>query len=106
MVGGARRPELLERSDGELVDLVRQDVGRALGLSAPPVYTRVVRHARAIPQVEVGHSDRVREAEGAAAAHPGLTLCGSAYHGVSVDAALRDGVEAARRVLARPGALA
>ncbi len=100
MVGGARRPELLDRSDSELVDLVRDDVRRALGLSAQPVYTRVVRHARAIPQVEVGHSERVREAEGAAAAHPGLALCGAAYHGVSVDAALRDGAEAARRLLA------
>jgi oxygen-dependent protoporphyrinogen oxidase len=101
MVGGARRPELLERSDGELVDLVCADLGRALGLSAAPVYSRVVRHPRAIPQVEIGHSDRVREVETAAAAHTGLGLCGAAYHGVSLDAAIRSGAEAARLLLAR-----
>ena len=106
ILGGVRQPELLDRTDGELVGLVRQDLGRALGLSAAPVYTRVVRHTRAIPQVEIGHSARVREAEGAAAAHPRLALCGAAYHGVSVDAALRDGVEAARRLLAHPGPVA
>jgi oxygen-dependent protoporphyrinogen oxidase len=99
MVGGARRPELLDRSDGELVELVRADVGRALGLSGPPAYTRVVRHPRGIPQVTVGHSGRLREAEAAAALLPGLSLCGAAYHGVSVDSAVRSGVAAARRLL-------
>jgi oxygen-dependent protoporphyrinogen oxidase len=100
MVGGARQPELLDRSDGELVELIRGDLVKTLGLSAGPVYTRVVRHERAIPQYTVGHADRLREVETAVTAHPGLALCGAAYRGVSVDAALRDGAEAARRLLA------
>jgi protoporphyrinogen/coproporphyrinogen III oxidase len=98
MVGGARRPELVERTDDELLELVRADLGQALGLAGPPVYTRVVRHRQAIPQVEIGHGDRVRAAE--AALPPGLSLCGAAYHGVSLDAALRGGAAAARSLLA------
>jgi len=101
MVGGARRPELVERAEGELVDLCRQDLGRVLGLSASPVYSRVVRHARAIPQVEVGHAARLQAIEQARQGWPQLALCGAAYRGVSVDACAADGLRAAREITRR-----
>ncbi|MHB8419482.1 MAG: protoporphyrinogen oxidase [Myxococcales bacterium] len=101
LVGGARRPELVARPEGELVDLVREDLRRALGLSAPPAYARVVRHARAIPQVEVGHAERLRAIDAALGPWPGLALCGAAYRGVSVDACAADGLRAASELAAR-----
>ncbi len=101
MVGGARRPELVARSEGELADLCRRDLGQALGLSASPAYVRVVRHERAIPQVETGHAARLRAIEEAARPWPGLALCGAAYRGVSVDACAQDGLRAARALVPR-----
>jgi protoporphyrinogen/coproporphyrinogen III oxidase len=98
LVGGARRPELVAKTDGELVDLCRADLGRALGLSGSPVYARVVRHERAIPQVEVGHASRLGAIEEARKAWPRLALCGAAYRGVSVDACLKDGLRAAKQL--------
>ncbi len=101
LVGGARRPELVALPEDQIVKLVRDDLETALGLEGPPAYVRVVRHAQAIPQYEVGHAERVRAIEGSAAAWPALALCGAAYHGVALDACARSGLAAAAR-LARP----
>ncbi len=99
MVGGVRRPQVVDASDAGLVELARAALGRALGLAGDPVFTRVVRHARAIPQIEVGHAARVKAVEKEAARFPSLALCGAAYHGVSVDSALIDGGVTAARLL-------
>ena len=99
MVGGALRPELAALPDEELVRLCRKDLERTLGLRGAPSYVRIDRHARAIPQYEIGHSARLRELLAAAAAHPRLALCGAAYDGVSVDQCARGGARAAAEIL-------
>jgi oxygen-dependent protoporphyrinogen oxidase len=99
MVGGIRRPELTRLEDGRLVDLVRADLGRVLGLSGVPVIARVHRWDQAVPQYEVGHAALVERAEREVARLPPLQLAGAAYHGVSVELALQSGAAAARRLM-------
>jgi hypothetical protein len=105
MIGGAHRPELAFRSDDELVELARAELGRVLGVRAEPSRARVTRWRQGIPQYTLGHGERVQRAENAASAL-GLILAGSAYRGVAVNKLVADGARVAAGVLQRLGALA
>jgi len=74
--------------------------GTALGVKAEPIFHRIFRWDRAIPQYHVGHHERVARIEARAARHPGLILTGNAYRGV----ALNDCTELAEFVSGRMGA--
>lgn len=101
LVGGALDPEGASLPEAELVALCRREVEPLVGLrdGEPPVLTRVFRHARAIPQYELGHADRLAAIEARRATLPGLFLAGNAYRGVS----LGDVCEDAERVAAEVG---
>lgn len=83
-VGGARRPEALARSDGALIDAVRNDLTRLLGIGGDPVLARVYRWPRANPQHHVGHLARVAELDRRLARTPGLRIVGAAFRGVGI----------------------
>lgn len=88
--------------DDELVELVLRQLGPVLGISAPPVLTRVHRFADpmvgANPQYLLGHCERVRGIE--AAAPPGLLIAGCAYHGLGIPDCIASGARAATAALA------
>jgi oxygen-dependent protoporphyrinogen oxidase len=98
-VGGARRPELVERTDDELLAMVRGELAALAGITAEPVLTRVSRQRRAMPQYAVGHLERVAAIEQATEAWPGLGLAGAAYRGVGIPDCIRSGEAAADAVL-------
>ena len=52
------------------------------------------------PQYTVGHLDRVAAIRAAAAAPPGLAVCGAAYDGVGIPACVATARAAAGQVLA------
>jgi oxygen-dependent protoporphyrinogen oxidase len=99
-VGGARSEEGLQLSDEELTSVVSKEVERATPLGAKPDASRVERWDRSMPQYEVGHLERVARIEEALSAVPGLFVTGSAYRGVGIPDCIRQGREAAQRVLA------
>ena len=90
-VGGARRPDVVERSDEALVTGVRLELQDILGIDAEPVLVRVHRHERAMPQYDVGHLDRVADLEARARRLPALQLAGSAYRGVGIPDCIHSG---------------
>ena len=55
-VGGAMQPELLDRSDEELIALVRGELEEILGVTGEPTLAVVARYERAMPQYHVGPS--------------------------------------------------
>jgi len=85
MVGGARNPRLAELPDGLLLDRVRSDLQDITGLTAEPVFGRIFRHEKAIPQYVVGHAERLKAIDQALRRHPGLVLTGNAFRGVSLN---------------------
>ena len=93
--GGARHPEIAGLPDAALVEAVREDVKRTLGVTSGPRYQRIVRYAEGIPQVEVGHASRIKELRELASELPPLALAGAAYDGVSVPDVVRSGAAAA-----------
>jgi oxygen-dependent protoporphyrinogen oxidase len=99
-VGGMLRPHALHQGDDALVAGVRAALRGLVGITAEPLFVRVWRHPRAMPQYAVGHLDRVAAMEGRAAALGGLVLAGAAYRGVGVPDCVRSGETAADAALA------
>ncbi|HEY6211036.1 MAG TPA: protoporphyrinogen oxidase, partial [Vicinamibacterales bacterium] len=105
-VGGARDPRALECSDGELVDRSLKAIAPLLGISGPPLFSRVYRWDRANAQHDVGHLDRVQAIERALTRHAGLFVTGSGFRGVGIPDCIADGRATGRAVaewLAREG---
>ena len=73
----------------------------AMGIAAAPIYHKVIRWDRAIPQYHVGHLDRVAWIERRLAQHPGLFLGGNAYHGIGIPDCERMGRAAADAIVRR-----
>ncbi|WP_412539707.1 protoporphyrinogen oxidase [Longispora sp. K20-0274] len=90
---------VLQRPDGELVDLVRGELADLLGRELPvPVDAYVRRWGGALPQYTPGHLDRVRRARAALDGDPTIALAGAGYDGVGIPACVRSGTAAAERL--------
>jgi len=98
-VGGALNEAILELDDDALVGRCRDELRQAMGITAPPVVTRLYRWPAAMPQYHVGHLARVEQIERRAAALPGLGLAGGGYRGVGIADCVRSAEAAAERAL-------
>ena len=98
-VGGAMQPELLDRSDEELVDLVRAELREILGVKGREEIALVARYPRSMPQYYVGHLQRVAEIRSRLSSHPGIVLAGNAYDGVGIPDCIHSGERAAEQLL-------
>ncbi|HZT81198.1 MAG TPA: protoporphyrinogen oxidase, partial [Gemmataceae bacterium] len=85
MCGGWNRPEVAAWDDARLLEAVAADLRQALGITAAPVFHRIIRWERAIPQYHLGHLERVAWIGQRAARHPGLFLGGNGYRGVALN---------------------
>ena len=90
----------VERDDGSLIALAREELRRRIGVSAAPIFTSVERFRRASPQPRVGHLARVQRIDARVATLGRLHLLGSAYHGVGISDCVRQATLAARELLA------
>jgi len=89
-IGGAHYPTAVRESDDVLTSIATTELGKVLGISAPPVVSHVVRHIDAMPQYLIDHRLRVAEIEEALHAHPGLFLGGNGLRGTGMDALAKD----------------
>lgn len=99
-LGGATQPELFDLDDDELQVIVRAELRSLLGVDGEPILVEIARHARAMPQYNLGHLDRVAAIRALEASHPGLILAGNAFSGVGVPDCIRSGELAAETALA------
>ncbi len=74
------------------------DLNRLMGMSAEPIFALNHRWPGAMPQYAVGHIARVAEIETRAAAIPGLSLIGNAFHGIGIPDCVRSAKSAAERI--------
>jgi protoporphyrinogen/coproporphyrinogen III oxidase len=99
-LGGTRDEAVLQLSDDEILNIVREELRQILGLNAEPLFTRIYRWKGAMAQYVVGHLDRLQRIEGLLKQWPGLVLAGNAYRGIGVPDCVRSGEQAAQQVLA------
>lgn len=97
-VGRIGEAHWLQRSDDELIALVRHELGPVLGLTADPVDAIVTRWGGGLPQYEVGHVERIARVRAAVAAVPGLAVCGAAFDGLGIPACIASARLAADRL--------
>ncbi|HEX9636425.1 MAG TPA: protoporphyrinogen oxidase [Acidobacteriota bacterium] len=97
MVGGSVDPAAAGLEDGELVTLVRSELGRMLGLTCEPVFQRIARWPRAIPQYQLGHPARLAQIEAELRALSGLFLAGNALYGIAFGKAAAIGLSCGER---------
>jgi oxygen-dependent protoporphyrinogen oxidase len=100
LLGGAHRPELLALDDAGLVQTAQRELSALLGLARSPTLTDVFRWPRAIPQYNVGHTQRVEAVHAQAARWPGLWLSGNAYGGAGITDCVKSASALARSLLA------
>jgi protoporphyrinogen/coproporphyrinogen III oxidase len=89
-------------TDEQLVDRLVGELREATGLAEVPVAARVQRWPSTMPQLEVGHLERLATIRAALDRDlPGAVLAGAPYEGPGVGACLRSGAGAADRLLDR-----
>lgn len=98
-VGRAGRHPALGLDDDELARRAAEEVTELLGTSARPQATRVDRWDGGLPQYKVGHGEAMTRIEAELAAFPGLELAGADYRGTGIPDCVRQGTEAARRLI-------
>jgi protoporphyrinogen/coproporphyrinogen III oxidase len=89
-LGGARDPEVLSKTDSELISAALRDLTKILGIRSMPIMTRLYRWNRASPQLEVGHGDLMRLIDAKLAAHRGLFLTAAGFRGVGIPDCIAD----------------
>jgi len=98
-IGRAGQEGALDGADDDLFAIVRDELRRTLGITAPPALHRISRWPKAMPQYTLGHLDRLAVIERHLAEHPGLFVAGSAYKGVGIPDCIASGEAAAEAVL-------
>ena len=89
----------MQLSDEELAGAIGGELRQILGLSTQPLFTRIFRWRQAMAQYEVGHLEKVARIDQLVTQLPGLALAGNAYRGIGVPDCVREGAEAADRLL-------
>ncbi|HEX6960227.1 MAG TPA: protoporphyrinogen oxidase, partial [Lacipirellula sp.] len=98
-MGGVLRPEMVDRTDDELIATAKSELAQLVGAHGGPVEAPLVmRWRNSMPQYHVGHLNRVQEIESRVAKHRGLQLAGNAYRGVGIPQCVLGGRMAAERL--------
>ena len=98
-IGRAGDEDVLNRTDEELLQMVRDELRQVLGITVEPLLYRIFRWPQAMPQYTLGHLDRVAVIDRRLAAHPGLYVAGNAYRGIGIPDCIASGEAAAAQVV-------
>ena len=97
-VGGSRQPELTRESDTSIVGIVTDELSSIMGVAGRPVFRRVNRWQRAIPQYNLGHLSIISGIEEFERDHPGFFVSGNFRGGISVGDCVINSEKTASRV--------
>ncbi|HEY3289533.1 MAG TPA: protoporphyrinogen oxidase [Anaerolineae bacterium] len=98
-IGRAGQDDIVNRSDDELVQLVRDELRAVAGIAAAPQKRFIYRWPQAMPQYTLGHLERVQTIESCADRHPGLLFAGAAYRGIGIPDCIASGEKAAAQAI-------
>ena len=98
-VGGATDPEVVTWSPEELVALVHRELAPVLAIHQTPTFSNVQVYPRALPQYNVGHSERLAAIEELRQESPNLWLTGNYLRGPSIGTCVDQALAVADQVL-------
>lgn len=92
-IGGVRHPEMLEKSDEEIKELVRKDFHEMLKFDAQaqPDLIEIFRHKTAIPQYRIDSGERLATVDKLQQQYPGLIIAGNLRDGIGMADRIRQG---------------
>ncbi len=102
-LGGARDEQILDSTEDQILQIVRDELRQIIGLDAEPLFTRVYKWRAAMAQYSVGHLERLKRIEGLRTKLPGLALAGNGFNGIGVPDCVRSGTEAVNKILSEMG---
>ena len=76
--------------DGALIAWADDELRECLGIGAPPVAARVFRHMQAVPQLTVGHLDRMAAIDERLQRMPGVFISAAGFRGVGIPDCVAD----------------
>ena len=91
--------DALNQSNESLEKVVRSELSISLGITSAPLFMRVKRYERALPQYVLGHPERCRRIQECLAQHRGLFVAGPMFDGIGIPDCIRQGTQAAKQVL-------
>lgn len=98
-IGGAMDPRILEMNEDQIANHVRVEIGKVLQISGPPAAKHVWIHAKALPQYNLGHAQRVRAIRKELEHHRGIFIVGNYLEGPSIGNCVSQGFRTAKSVL-------
>jgi oxygen-dependent protoporphyrinogen oxidase len=100
-VGRAGQDADMPRDESTLIELAREELQLTLGITAEPLVSRVFVWEKAMPQYNLGHSERLKRIDAALEKHPGLALAGNGYRGIGIPDCIHSGELAVEKILER-----
>ena len=92
------KPKIHRLSRQESIDFVRREIGAILRISGDPVIEHVTDYLSAIPQYNVGHTQRLQTIKDSVADVPGLWLTGNYWNGPAIGACIEHALQVAQAV--------
>jgi protoporphyrinogen/coproporphyrinogen III oxidase len=100
-LGGATDPQVVTQSPDILAALVHREIAPLLAIRQPPVFSNAEIYARALPQYNLGHAERLAAIERLRLNMPNLWLTGNYLRGPSIGACIEQAQAIAGEVLSR-----
>ncbi|MEK3881702.1 protoporphyrinogen oxidase [Paenibacillus sp. PL2-23] len=99
-VGHSEDQESVRLPDEQLIAAVRKDIHTTMGITAEPMFTEITRLDHSMPQYPVGHIQSMNALRSRLERElPGVWVTGAAFDGVGLPDCVRQGKEAAERLL-------
>ncbi|GAX88512.1 protoporphyrinogen oxidase [Effusibacillus lacus] len=99
-VGRAGDEDIVDEPDESILEKVKRDLKDSMGIEAEPIFVRITRWRKAMPQYTVGHLERLAAFEKEVAKeYPGLFFTGAAYKGLGVPDCIQQGKDTAETAL-------
>jgi oxygen-dependent protoporphyrinogen oxidase len=102
-LGGALHTDALEWDDDRVAATTLRELNELLGIQGQPLFTRVARWDKAMPQYHLEHLQRVGRIEESVRHWGTLQLAGNAYRGVGIPQCIHSAETASERLVARLG---
>jgi oxygen-dependent protoporphyrinogen oxidase len=93
-VGGIKNEHLTRLQDSALIAIVREELRDIMGITAEPLFTKVFRWEKSMPQYTIGHETKLQKIEERLSGNPGLFLAGNAYYGIGISDCIKNGEKA------------
>jgi oxygen-dependent protoporphyrinogen oxidase len=98
-VGGARQPTLAEQDDKHVSNIVLSELKTIMRVEGPPIYTKVTRWAKAIPQYALGYPMILKAMNRFEQNFQGAFLCSNYRGGIAVGDCVMSAENTAKKVL-------